>query len=112
MGMKKSEYRFIVREAVKNALNVTEARDFEGNEEPKETRKARLAGRAQARAKFAGQSPEKLKQAYLAIEQKAEKDYEDPIKNEFLHGAMDQIRDMLKKLGHGLPKKPSNPWNW
>lgn len=110
MGMKKSELYSIIREAVKNALAAQEAIGYDGLEEPKEVRKARLAGRAQARAKLARKSPEELEQAYLSIEQKAEKEYQDPVRSEFLRGAMDQVRDMLKKFGRGLPRKSSDPW--
>jgi len=108
MGMKKLEFYSIIREAVKNAL--IEALDYHGMEEPKEIRKARLAGRAQARAKLAGKTPAELEQAYLAIERQSEREYEDPIRSEYLLGAREQVRDMLKKLGRGLPKRSQDPW--
>lgn len=98
----------MIREAVGNALK-TETLGFDGQEEPKELRKARLAGSAQARKQLAGKTAQELQAAYLSIEAKAEKELDD-IKTTFLRGACEAVGRMLKKLGVPLPRPSSNPW--
>lgn len=64
----------------------------------------------QAIQKLSGKSVEELKRVYLELEAKAEGLYQEPLKHAFIWGALDQIKTMLKKAGHGLPKKNQDPW--
>jgi len=106
--MKKSDLVYLIREAVKNTLTA-EAIDYNGQEEPKEIKKARLAGSLRARQKFTGKSPEELQRAYLEIEQKASFEMDD-LKNTFLWGALDAIKKMLRAQGLPLPRRSADPW--
>lgn len=110
--MKKTELLSMIRECVQNALEsqpAQEALGYDGQEEPKEIRKARLAGSKQAREKFAGKTPEELQAAYLSIEAKAEMET-DELKNTFLRGACDAVGKLLKQQGLPLPKKSQSAW--
>lgn len=100
--MKKSDLADMIREAVQNALD--------SEREKPEDKKARLDGKKNALEKFKDKDPETLKAAYLQIEAQAEASYQEPLKHAFLWGALDQIKFMLKKQGHGLPKKNQDPW--
>lgn len=100
--MNKIELSSIVRNALNNAL-VKESLGYDGGEEPKEIRKARLAGSTQARQRFASSTPEELQRAYLEIEKKASTETDD-LKNTFLWGACDAIGKMLKSKGLRLPR--------
>lgn len=105
--MNKKEFVAFLNECVRKSLN--EAIGYDGQEEPKEIKKARLAGRKQAREKFAGKPLEDLQAGYLAIERKANSEVDD-LKNSFLWGALDALKAMIKMQGGVLPRPDSNPW--
>lgn len=98
----------IIQEAVKNALMDQEA--VESPRETAEEKKARRDGKKQAVERLSGKTVEELQRAYLKLERQAEESYKDSAKHAFLWGALDQIRDMLKRMGAGLPKKNQDPW--
>jgi hypothetical protein len=105
-----SQLRTIIREAVRNALPSPNYEPVGETREKPEEKKARLQGKKQAKERLSGKSPDELKAIYLKLEEQAEQSYQDSAKHAFLWGALDQIRDMLKKMGETLPKKNSNPW--
>lgn len=98
----------IIQEAVQNALNDHGPADSV-REKPEE-KKARREGKKQAIERLSGKPVEELKRVYLKLEAQAEQSYQDSAKHAFLWGALDQIRDMLKRSGEGLPKKNQDPW--
>lgn len=98
----------IIQEAVKNAL--TDQGAPESIRENPEEKRARRDGKKQAIERLSGKTAEELQRTYLKIERQAEETYKDAVKHAFLWGALDQIRDMLKKMGAGLPKKNQDPW--
>jgi hypothetical protein len=98
----------IIQETVKNALS-----DYTPTDSVRETpeeKKARREGKKQAVERLSGKPVEELKRVYLKLERQAEESYKDSVKHAFLWGALDKIRDMLKKSGEGLPRKNQDPW--
>lgn len=98
----------IIQEAVKNALD-----DYAPTGSVRETpeeKKARREGKKQAVERLSGKPVEELRRVYLKLERQAEESYKDSVKHAFLWGALDKIREMLKKAGEGLPKKTQDPW--
>ncbi len=101
----------MIREAVRNALPSQDYEPVGVTREKPEEKKARLQGKKQAQERLSGKSPDELKVVYLKLERQAEQSYQDTVKHAFLWGVLDQIRDMLEKMGENLPKKNSDPWS-
>lgn len=110
MKTTKTNLKTIISEAIKNALSSTEYDEMGAAREKPEEKKARLDGKKQAIQKLSDKSVEELKRVYLELEAKSERVYQEPLKYAFIWGALDQIKAMLKKAGHGLPKKSQDPW--
>jgi len=105
-----SQLRTIIREAVRNALPSPDYTPTGSVRETPEEKKARREGKKQAVERLSGKSVEELRRVYLKLERQAEESYKDSVKHAFLWGALDKIREMLKKAGEGLPKKNQDPW--
>ena len=100
----------MINETLKNALVASDYDPTGTTREKPEEKKARREGKNQAVAKLSGKSAAELQQVYLRLEQQAELAYQDTLKHAFLWGALDQIKQMLKRAGEGLPRKSQDPW--